>query len=298
MANIREIQTRINSVKDTMKITNAMYMISSTKMRQAKKKLADTEPYFYGLQGEISRILRHVPEMEKQRFFDLREEIPPEKRKIASIVVTADKGLAGAYNHNVVKAEEEILAGPGEHKLFVVGELGRHYFAKSGVKIDTNFQYTVQKPTMHRARDIGWSVIDQFLAGELDEVYVVYTRMENSVQTDAEKLKLLPLEAKDFGSMKMPLNMYREAIELYPSADSVMDSIVPNYVIGMVYGCLVEAYASEHNARMMAMKAATDSAESLIRELSIVYNRARQAAITQEITEVCSGAKAQKQKRK
>ena len=131
MANIREIQTRINSVKDTMKITNAMYMISSTKMRQAKKKLADTEPYFYGLQGEISRILRHVPEMEKQRFFDLREEIPPEKRKIASIVVTADKGLAGAYNHNVVKAEEEILAGPGEHKLFVVGELGRHYFAKS-----------------------------------------------------------------------------------------------------------------------------------------------------------------------
>lgn len=150
MANIREIQTRINSVKDTMKITNAMYMISSTKMRQAKKKLADTEPYFYGLQGEISRILRHVPEMEKQRFFDLREEIPPEKRKIASIVVTADKGLAGAYNHNVVKAEEEILAGPGEHKLFVVGELGRHYFAKSGVKIDTNFQYTVQKPTMHR----------------------------------------------------------------------------------------------------------------------------------------------------
>ncbi|MFR1765897.1 FoF1 ATP synthase subunit gamma, partial [Waltera sp.] len=142
------------------------------------------------------------------------------------------------------------------------------------------------------------SVIDQFLAGELDEVYVVYTRMENSVQADAEKLKLLPLETKDFGSMRMPLNMYREAIELYPSADSVMDSIVPNYVIGMVYGCLVEAYASEHNARMMAMKAATDSAQSLIRELSIVYNRARQAAITQEITEVCSGAKAQKQKRK
>ena len=290
MANIREIQSRINSVKDTMKITNAMYMISSSKMTQARKKLADTEPYFYGLQGEISRILRHVPEI-RHSYFDARQDIPAEQKRIGSIVITAD-------NHNVVKAEEEILAGPGEHKLFVVGELGRHYFAKHNVEIDTNFQYTVQKPTMHRARDIGWSVIDQFLAGELDEVYVVYTRMENSVQTDAEKLKLLPLEAKDFGSMKMPLNMYREAIELYPSADSVMDSIVPNYVIGMVYGCLVEAYASEHNARMMAMKAATDSAESLIRELSIVYNRARQAAITQEITEVCSGAKAQKQKRK
>ena len=260
MANIREIQSRINSVKDTMKITNAMYMISSSKMTQARKKLADTEPYFYGLQGEISRILRHVPEI-RHSYFDARQDIPAEQKRIGSIVITADKGLAGAYNHNIIKLEEEILAQPGIHKLFVVGELGRHYFAKHNVEIDTNFQYTVQKPTMHRARDIGWSVIDQFLAGELDEVYVVYTRMENSVQADAEKLKLLPLETKDFGSMKMPLNMYREAIELYPSADSVMDSIVPNYVIGMVYGCLVEAYASEHNARMMAMKAATDSAD-------------------------------------
>ena len=98
--------------------------------------------------------------------------------------------------------------------------------------------------------------------------------------------------------MKKPLNMHREAIELYPSAEDVMNSIVPNYVTGMVYGCLVEAYASEHNARMMAMKSATDSAQSLIKELSVLYNRARQAAITQEITEVCAGARAQNQKRK
>ena len=98
--------------------------------------------------------------------------------------------------------------------------------------------------------------------------------------------------------MKMPLNMYREAIELYPSAEAVMDSIVPNYVTGMVYGCLVEAYASEHNARMMAMKSATDSAQSLIKDLSVLYNRARQAAITQEITEGCAGARAQNGERK
>ena len=102
MANIREIQSRINSVRDTMKITNAMYMISSSKMTQAKKKLMETEPYFYALQGEISRILRHLPELE-HHFFDTREKIPAEERKIGSIVVTADKGLAGAYNHNVVK---------------------------------------------------------------------------------------------------------------------------------------------------------------------------------------------------
>ena len=292
MANIREIQSRINSVRDTMKITNGMYMISSSKMTHAKKKLAETEPYFYALQGEISRILRHLPELE-HRFFDNRASIPEEERKIASIVITADKGLAGAYNHNIEKLEEEILKKPGVHKLFVVGELGRHYFAKRGVEIDTNFQYTVQKPTMHRARDISGVLLDQFNSGELDEIYIVYTRMENSVQSEAEIVKLLPLERSSFNEMKMPLNMYREAIDLYPSVDAVMNSIVPNYVTGMIYGCLVEAYASEHNARMMAMKAATDSAQSLIHDLSILYNRARQAAITQEITEVCSGARAQ-----
>ena len=297
MANIREVQERINSVKDTMKITNAMYMISSSKMTQARKKLADTEPYFYGLQGEISRILRHLPEFQN-RYFDRRSEVPEEERKIASIVITADKGLAGSYNHNIVKLEEEILKKPGKHKLFVVGELGRHYFAKQGVEIDTHFQYTVQKPTMHRARNISEKILEQFRKKELDEVYIVYTRMENSVQADADVVKLLPLERSDFGEMKMPLNMHREAIELYPSAEDVMNSIVPNYVTGMVYGCLVEAYASEHNARMMAMKSATDSAQSLIKELSVLYNRARQAAITQEITEVCAGARAQNQKRK
>lgn len=292
MANIREIQSRINSVKDTMKITNAMYMISSSKMTHARKKLADTEPYFYALQGEISRILRHVPDLEHP-FFDMREKIPENERKIGTIVVTADKGHAGAYNHNVIKLAEEILERPGHHKLYIVGELGRHYFAKHGVEIETNFQYTVQNPTMHRARDISGVLIDEFRHGGLDEIHIVYTRMENSVQADAETIRLLPLERSSFNEMKMPLNVHREAIALYPSVEAVIKAIVPNYITGMIYGCLVQAYASEHNARMMAMKSATDSAESLIRELSIVYNRARQAAITQEITEVCGGARAQ-----
>ena len=297
MANIREIQSRINSVKDTMNITNAMYMISSSKLTQAKRKLEATEPYFYSLQGEISRILRHLPEM-NHPYFDKRTEIPETERKIGSIVITGDKGLAGAYNHNIIKLEEEILARPGIHKLFVVGELGRHYFTKRHIDIDTHFQYTAQKPTLHRARDIGDVLTDQYLHGELDEVYIVFTRMENSVELVAEVLKLLPLERSSFNEMIMPLNMYREAIELYPSAESVMNSIVPNYVDGMIYGCLVQAYASEHNSRMMAMKSATDSAQKLIRELSVLYNRARQAEITQEITEVCAGARAQRRKRK
>ena len=110
--------------------------------------------------------------------------------------------------------------------MFIVGELGRHYFAKRDVQIDTNFQYTVQNPTMHRARDIAAVLLDQFRERELDEIYIVYTRMENSVQAEAEVMKLLPLERSSFNEMKMPLNVHREAIALYPSAEAVMDSII------------------------------------------------------------------------
>lgn len=297
MANAREIKERIASIQETKKITNAMYLISSSKMKQAKKKLADTEPFFYAMQREISRILRHVPEMHSH-FFDTREGKAPKERKIGCIVVTADKGLAGAYNHNVIKAAEEVLAQPGKHKLFVLGELGRHYFAQKGVEVDTDFRYTVQDPNMHRARVITSRILGLFEAGELDDVYIIFTMMKNAMQVETEKIKLLPLTRADFGpvDVQIPLDVYREDIVLYPSAHSVMDSIVPNYVNGIIYGCLVESFCSEHNSRMMAMQNATDSATDMLNELNVTYNRVRQAGITQELTEVIGGANAQKRK--
>ena len=295
MANIREIQTRINSVKDTMKITNAMYMISSTKMRQAKKKLTDSEPYFYGLQGEISRILRHIPEIE-HRYFDVREEIPKEKRKIGSIVITADKGLAGAYNHNVLKLASEQLEKGGQNKLFVVGELGRQYFMKKDVNIDGEFSYTVQNPTLYRARHIGLQLIDEYVREELDEVYIIYTKMINAFKMEADMFQLLPLQREEYTHKN--LKGYSDRMTFHPSVESVLNSLIPNVVCGFVYGALVESYASEHNSRMMAMQTATDSAKQMLHDLEIEYNRVRQAAITQEITEVIAGAKAQKSKKK
>ena len=305
MPSAKEIKSKMRGVRDTMKITKAMYMISTINMRKAKHQLEATEPYFYGLQQTMMKILKKFPNIKSEFFGDryddndhLINEGKP--KKVGYLVLSSDRGLAGAYNLNIFNVVEANIAGKtkDEYELFVVGELGRHYFAKSGVKIDTNFQYTVQKPTMHRARDIAATLLEQFENGELDEVYIVYTRMENSIQSEVEKVRLLPLERSSFNEMKMPLNVYREAIALYPSAQAVMDIIIPNYIVGMIYGCLVEAYASEHNARMTAMQTATDSAQDIIRELSIEYNRARQAAITQEITEVCSGANAQKRKRK
>ena len=296
MASAKEIQSRMRSIQDTMKITSAMYMISSSKLKKARKTLADTEPYFYSLQSAIGRVLRHMEDTE-HKYFDERAEIAPEARKIGYIVVSADKGLAGAYNHNVFKIAEDCMENRENVQLFVLGEVGRQYFFKKDVDVDTNFRFTVQKPTMHRARVISEKMIAMYLEGELDEVHIIYTRMANAATMEAEKKQLLPLKKAAFNtSVQKLVDIHQEEIEMIPSAEEVLNSIVPNYLRGMIYGCLVESYASEHNSRMMAMDAATSSARDMLKDLSIKYNRVRQAAITQEITEVISGAKAQKKK--
>lgn len=296
MANMREIQARINGIKDTMKITNAMYMISSAKMKQAKKRLSDTEPYFYAMQGEIARILRHVPDVDTP-FFDHREGKKEEEKSIGTFVITADKGMAGSYNHNVIKLAQEHLKMPGNHIFYVAGELGRHYFEKHDCKISNEFQYTMQNPNMNRARHITGKLLDAYLSGELDEIHMIYTRMENSMVSVAESIKLLPLEGHTFNLTNVLIDVRHEGLEMYPSPEAVINNIIPNYIIGMVYGGMVESFSSEQNARMMAMQSATDSAREIIQNLSKEYNRARQAAITQELTEVISGANAQKKVR-
>lgn len=295
MANIKEVQDRIKSIQDTMKITNAMYMIASSNLKKAKKALEDTEPYFYTLQYAITRILRHMPEHE-HKYFDMRSAVQQKDRKIGIIVVTSDKGMAGAYNHNVVKMAEEKMGGEGQKKLFVLGELGRQYFQKHGFEIETQFHFTVQKPTMHRARVISEQIVDMYNRKELDEVYIIYTQMENSISMETRTMQLLPLKKGQF-QQKVSAELagtHQEDIRMVPSPDDVLDMTVPNYITGMIYGALVESYSSEQNSRMMAMQSSTDNAREMLSELSIAYNRARQAAITQEITEVIGGARAQK----
>ena len=296
MASAKEIQDRMRSIKDTLKITNAMYMISSSKLRKSKKMLADTEPYFYTLQSEMSRILRHLPDM-NSIYFKTNAEIPERKRKAGYIVITADKGLAGSYNHNILKLAEEELEKRDDYKLFVLGELGRHYFEQKGINIDKQFHFVVQDPSLSRARRIAEDLLKLYHENQLDELYIIYTTMVNAMQEEAQVAQLLPLKKTDF-KIPVPIDIPLEGLALKPSAEEVMDHIVPNYVVGFVYGALVEAFSCEQNARMMAMEGATNSAKQMLKELDIEYNRARRAAITQEITEVIAGAKSQKKKKK
>ena len=312
MPNTKELQNRIGSIRDTMKITNAMYMISSMKLRKARTKLENTEPYFLGLQTEISNILLHFPDT-VDRYFDNAddEEDGKRERHKGYIIVVGDKGMAGAYNHNVIR-EALLHIQPDDH-LFVVGEVGRHELSASGYDVDPEFLFSATNPTMHRARLIAENIVELYKEKKLDEVHLIYTHMVNTMKSEVRMERLLPLKTHTFLKEELIQKAMleqgvetREQIEreaedwylIYPSPHKVLESLVYNYITGYIYGVLVEGSASEENARMMAMQAATDNAKEMLGELSMQYNRARQAAITQEITEVIAGAKALKKKKK
>lgn len=293
MANAREILDRMKSIKDTMKITNAMYMVSSSKLQKARRDLKNTEPYFFMIQDGLAKILSVAPDAGTE-YFDKRPQREGRERRKGFLVITADKGLAGAYNHNVIKATEESAAIEAQNMLFIVGQVGRHYFEKKNIPIDINFKYTAQNPTMNRARHIAKILVELYEEEKLDEVYVVYTKMVNSMTVEPVTKKLLPLVQEHLEIRDE--NNYYENVDFMPDAQTVFSNIVPAYVAGFIYGALIESYCSEHNARMMAMETATDAASDMLKQLEVQYNRARQAAITQEITEVIAGAKSQKKK--
>lgn len=289
MANMREIRTRMKSIQDIMKITNAMYLISSSKLKKARKNLLAVEPYFEKLQETIHDILVRAPHVSSV-YFQRREEIPPEERKKGYIVITADKGLAGAYNHNVIRKAEEEMSKSKNNYLYVVGQVGRQYFMRKNVHVDGEFLYTAQNPTLHRAQLMAETIIQLFKNRDLDDVYVIYTKMVSPIKAEVQFAQILPLERKKFERRKAG---YQHA-KFEPSPEEVMNQLVPNYLKGLMFGILTESFSSEQNDRMIAMEAATKSAKDMLRELDLLYNRARQASITQEITEIVSGAKSLK----
>ncbi|MCR5629026.1 ATP synthase F1 subunit gamma [Eubacterium sp.] len=304
MANAREIQGRIHSIQDTMKITKAMYMMSSIKLRKAKQNLENTEPYFESLQEQLSDIMLHYPDIEHLYFDNRPKDRVETYKRTAYVVITGDRGLAGAYNHNILKESVKIIdADTGPHRLLVVGELGRHFFRSQGYELEEGFEYSANNPSIHRARVIAEWIVELYKEEEVDRVVLIFTQMINSVSSEIRVEHLLPLKTSKFVTQEYIEQAKADQINsdwytIYPSPKRALEKLVYNYVTGFMYGALVEGSASEENARMMAMKSATDNAEAMLSELSIEYNRVRQAAITQEITEVIGGAKALRNKKK
>ncbi len=289
MAGTKEIKNRINSVSDTKKITNAMYLISSTKLKRARKSMEDIEPFFYGLQNLIMRMMRHFPDIEHPFLRKGSDPRKDGKEKVHGfLVITADKGLAGSYNHNVLKAAN-LAAGNDPSKFFVVGEVGRRFFEQIHRPVEEHFKYTAQNPTRSRARQITATFLKEYRTEEIDDLSVVFTAMKNSLETETRIMKLLPLEVT-LPKEGIPADVVMQEFLMHPSPEEVVDEMVPSYISGLVYSALVESYCAEQNCRMQAMSAANDSADEIMQQLRIKYNKERQGAITQEITEVSSGA--------
>ena len=296
MGNAREIRERIGSVRETWKITNAMYLISSTKLQRARSELEHTRPYFEALRGEIKRIFRTVNDIESPYFYP-PDDTTPRQGTYGCLVITADKGLAGAYNQNAIKEAMRLLKEHPDTKFFVVGSYGRHFFQQRKIPIEHSFLYTAQNPTLDRAREICALLLDHFDRGTVDEIFVIYTDLINSQTFQAKSTRLLPFHRTHFAPPSKEKAVLKP-FEFMPSERAVLNNVMQSYVSGFIYSALVDSFCCEQSARMNAMSAANDNAEKLLGELSSQYNHVRQAAITQEITEVSAGAKAQRQKRR
>ena len=282
----------MKSVADTEKITKAMYMISSSKMRKAKAELERTRPHFDALNAEIKRIFRSKEKIDSPYMYpaDGSHDLPGD---YAYIVVTSDKGLAGFYNHAVIKEYEDQLTDHPS-RLFMVGEYGCKYCDTRGIKYDDKFRFSADNPSMRRTRRMTEYILSLYDAGEISKIFLIYTDLENGIYQKAKTVRLLPFHRGDFSpeSVQEPVNF-----DFYPSAEKVLENIVRSYVAEYLYSALVDSYCCEQGARMNAMDEADRNAAELMNSLRLEYNHARQSKITREITEISSGARALKKKK-
>lgn len=300
MSSTKEIKNRINSIKNTQKITNAMYLISTTKMRKAKIEYERAKPFFDRLNSEFSRMLRYVDDVDSKYFYSREEKElvgGAGRESCAIFTITADKGLAGSYNSNVIKETEHLMSRYKKTHLFVMGEYGRNYFHKHNIPIVEEYEYQAIQPSLHVARKTAAMLLKGYDEELYRDVFIVYTNLSGLSEV-VQRKRILPLNRRRFLERDTEEGRKLEKIEFYPSFIDVIDNVVPVYLSGFLYGAMVDSYSSEQNARMTAMNNANENAEDILANLSIEYNRVRQAAITQEITEVAAGAKAIRKKKK
>ena len=289
MSGIKEIREHIESVRSTQKVTNAMYLISSTKMRRAKEDLAKTRPFFDALSGEIEQIFQHAGAIDSPYFHNGDADDPRQPGTYAYLVLTADRGLSGAYNQNVIQETLRRFEKHPDSRLFVVGGNGRHYFSAHGVPVEESFHYAAQSPTLQRAREITALLLDLFDRKEISKLFMIYTDF-SGVEMKVRTARLLPLENERFDTGRE----YFHEMRYEPSPEAVLKKVVPAYVTGFLYSAMVDSFCAEQNARAEAMDAANQNEEDLLRDLQLEYNHERQSAITSEITEVSAGARSKK----
>ena len=282
MASMRDIKRRRDSIQSTGQITKAMKLVSTVKLQKAKGKAENTEPYFDLMYETVSSMLA------KSGNINHKYLKAGDSTKKAVIMITGNRGLAGGYNSNITKLITNGDIPKEDVVLYTIGSKGRDTLARKNYTIAKDYSEVIEEPMYSDAKVICEDVLNAFAEGEVGEIYLAYTSFKNTVVHEPQLIKLLPIEAdaKESSDADMAPMNYE------PEEDEALNLIIPKYMCSLIYGGLIEAVASENGARMQAMDNATSNAEDMISDLSLKYNRARQAAITQELTEIVAGANA------
>jgi F-type H+-transporting ATPase subunit gamma len=286
MAGSKEIRTKIKSVENTRKITRAMEMVAAAKMRKAQDRMRAARPYAEKIRAVAAHLSRANPEY-KHPFLVKRDGI----RNVGLIIVTSDKGLCGGLNTNVLRlAVNQMKEWEGEGKgiqVCPIGNKGMSFMARIGAKVKSSLNGLGDTPHIDKLIGAVKVMLDAYTAGEIDAIHISYNHFVNTMKQEPCIEQLLPLSGEQMGTSEGNWDYIYE-----PDAKEVIDALLLRYIESLVYQSVVENMASEQSSRMVAMKAASDNAKSVIADLKLVYNKARQAAITREISEICSGAAA------
>ncbi len=276
MASVKEVRLRIKSVESTMQITNAMKLVASAKFKKAKNRLDIATPYFETLYEAISEIALNSKDLSSVYTRDIKVE------KKCFVVIAGDTGFAGGYNSNILRLATSMIDFKTD-SVIAIGKKAVDFFSKRGLEPTLSYQNIGETADMSSVKDVANTVCEMFKTKQYSEVQLIYTSFISQIQVEPNTIKLLPINTPK-GERVNNYMIYE------PSPKEVFETIVPQYLTGMIYCAIVESYASEQGARRTAMESATDNAQEMIDDLSLLYNRARQAAITQEITEIVAGA--------
>ena len=283
---LRALKRRIDSVKSTQKITSAMELIASSRIIKAQQRVEAARPYAEAIRRLMGSVAANASNLDHPLITG-RDDV----RTVGQVVISSDRGLAGAYNSNVIRAAERDMRGHGKDtRLFLAGKKAVSYFRFRGHSFEESWTGISEQPGIEDARAIARAVMEAFSEGDVDQVRLAYTRFQSALVQRPTVVQLVPLEREEIEDTED--DRRRAGYEFEPGPEEILDHLVPRYLEGLIYQGMLEAAASEHAARRRAMKAATDNAEELIEDLTRNYNQARQAEITTEIMEVVGGAEA------
>lgn len=287
VASLREIEDRIHSTKKTKQITKAMQMVSTSKMNRAQQNTQKYIPYSEKIASVVANIasgggsLKH-PMLQKR-----------EVKKTGYLVITSDRGLAGAFNGHVLRELAKKVKthnSPDEYTIIVAGQVGYEYCRRRKLPIIKSMIGLEDQPSYFDALPLAQETVQMFIDGEIDELVLVYSHYVSAIEQEVRARKILPIE--ELGEQAEAKSVVAGLYEYEPDEEEILELLLPQYAESLIYGALLDSKASEHAARMTAMRSATDNADDLIGGLTLSFNRARQAAITQEITEIIGGVAA------